>query len=152
MCSTSWPTNFLVSEKQEGVGSILALNHKFFMLQKYSGDQRVPPLRFFFRHYATFFRKVLNFIKAYPFEFFEVFGLWKTFIEPKGSLFGVFGNMRLFYQILFLKKKLFSKCFQLLFLEYFWALDMAPTWAVPGLLLDVSFFVKPKLCVHLLGK
>ena len=34
ICSTSWPTNCLVSEKQERVGSILAVNHKFCMLQK----------------------------------------------------------------------------------------------------------------------
>ena len=27
ICSTSWPTNFLGSEKQESVGSSLALNH-----------------------------------------------------------------------------------------------------------------------------
>ena len=57
ICSTSRPTKFLVSEKQVNVGSIFALNQKFFMLQKYSGDQRVPPLQFF-RPYATFFREV----------------------------------------------------------------------------------------------
>ena len=71
ICSTSWPTNFLVFQKHKSVVSILALNHKFLMLQKYSGDQWVPPLRFFFRHYATFSQKTLNFIKAYPLELFE---------------------------------------------------------------------------------
>ena len=34
----------------------------------------------------------------------------------------------------FVKKK-FPKRFQKLLLKYFWALDVAPTWAVPGLLL-----------------
>ena len=41
--------------------------------------------------------------------------------------------MRLFFPNPFFEKK-FPKCFQKLFLEYFWALDMAPNWAVPGLL------------------
>ena len=39
--------------------------------------------------------------------------------------------MRLFHQSF--SEKNFSKFFQLLFLEYFWALDMKPTWAVPCL-------------------
>ena len=57
ICSTSWPTNFLVSEKQESVDSILALNHNFLMLQKYSGDQS-PPFAVFFdtmRHFSEKF-------------------------------------------------------------------------------------------------
>ena len=33
-----------------------------------------PPLGFF-RHYATFFRNFLDFVKGYPLELFEVFGL-----------------------------------------------------------------------------
>ena len=66
---------FWGSEKQERVGSNLALNHKFFMLPKVEGRPKGPPFADFFRHYATFFRKFLNSIKGYPLGFFEVFGL-----------------------------------------------------------------------------
>ena len=87
--------------------SSLALNHKFLMFPKVGGRPKGPPLVFFgtMRH---FFRNFLNSLKGYPLNFFEVVGLSKTFNEPKGSIFGVFGIMRLFYQISF-EKFNFSK-------------------------------------------
>ena len=56
--------------------------------------------------------------------------------------FWVFRHCAIFWKNTFFRKKIskffsaknnFSKCFQLLFFEYFWALDMAPTWDDPVL-------------------
>ena len=59
------------SEKQEIVGSILALNHKFFMLPKVQARLKGSPFGFF-RYYATFFRKFSNSIKGLHFLKFSV--------------------------------------------------------------------------------
>ena len=53
--------DFLGSEKQESVGSSLALNHKFFMLSKKRGD----PLRFFSALCDTF-PKIFEFYQRVP--------------------------------------------------------------------------------------
>ena len=106
ICSTSWPTNFLVSEKQESVGSILAQNHKFFMLPKYSGDQRVQFLQFFW-HYATFFRKVWNFIKGYPLNFLEFSVCKQRLLSLKGLFLG-FSTICDFFTKYFYENKIFQ--------------------------------------------
>ena len=59
------------------MGSILALNHNFFMFPKVDARPKLcfvsfDFFRFFFRHYATFFSKIFGF---YQLHFFEVFGL-----------------------------------------------------------------------------
>ena len=56
--------------KPESVGSILALNHKCFNASKSTGETKGSPFGFF-RHYATFFRKLSNFIKGYPLHFLK---------------------------------------------------------------------------------
>ena len=80
---------------------------QIFYASKSRGETKVSRL-LFFRHYATFSRKYFNSIKRYPLEFFEISGLEKTFIEPEGSLFRLFGNMRLFLPYTFL---IFFICF-----------------------------------------
>ena len=55
--------DFLGSEKQESVGSSLALNHKFFMLPKV--DQRVP-LCGFFSALCDIFPKIFEFYQTVP--------------------------------------------------------------------------------------
>ena len=62
-------------EKQKNVGSSLALNQKLFMLPKVEGRPKGPPFAFCIGTMRHFFRKFLNSIKGYPFEFFEVFNL-----------------------------------------------------------------------------
>ena len=74
--------------------------------------------------------------KGPPFQFFWSFASEWMLKNPKGSSLSVFfGIVRLFS-----KKKFFIKVVPihqyleiLKFFYYFWALDMAPTWAVPGL-------------------
>ena len=56
------------------MGSSLALNQKFLMLLKVEDRPKGHPSGFF-RHYATFFRNFSNFVKGYPLELSEVFGL-----------------------------------------------------------------------------
>ena len=74
----------LFSEKQEIVGSILALSHKFFMLPKVEASPKCPPFGFF-RHYATFFSKIFEF----PLAFFWSFRFVETFNEPLLEFFGI---------------------------------------------------------------
>ena len=63
------------STKPESVGSILALNHKFFMLPKVQVRPKGAPLSFF-RHYVTFFFENYRILsKGTPLHFFEVFSL-----------------------------------------------------------------------------
>ena len=104
------------------------------MLPKVEGRPKGPPFAVFFdtmRHFSDNFW-ILS--KVTPLNFLKFSVCKKTFNKPKGSLSEFFGNMRLFLPNTFFWKKIFFQFFQLLFLEYFWALDMKPTWAVPGLL------------------
>ena len=56
------------------VGSILALNHKFFMLPKVEARPKGPPLGFF-GTMRLFFENFRILSKGTPLHFFEVFGL-----------------------------------------------------------------------------
>ena len=112
--------DFLGSEKQESMGSSLALNHKvFFMLSKVEGRPKCLPFSFFFQHYAIFFRKFLNSIKGYPLNFLKFSVCKKRLMSVKGLFFGFLAICDFFYQILFLKKKFpsFSNCCSLNILE-----------------------------------
>ena len=51
------------------------VNPVFLGSEKHRGETKGSPLCGFFRHYATFFRNFLNYIKGYTLEFSEVFGL-----------------------------------------------------------------------------
>ena len=57
--------DFLGSEKQESVGSSLALNHEFFMLPKEEGRPKGPPLRFF-SALCDIFPKIFEFYQRVP--------------------------------------------------------------------------------------
>ena len=56
------------STKPESVGSILALNHKFFYAPKSTGETKVCPL-WVFSALCYFRQKFSNFIKGYPLAF-----------------------------------------------------------------------------------
>ena len=96
--------DFLGSEKQESVGSSLALNHKFFMLPKVERRPKSAPFAVF-SALGDIFPEIFEFYQRVPPWIFEVFGLLKTFNKPKGSFFGFFGNMRLFFTKYFFEKK-----------------------------------------------
>ena len=60
------------STKPESVGSILALNHKFFNASKSTGETKGSPPLGFFRHYATFFENFRILSKGTPLHFLKV--------------------------------------------------------------------------------
>ena len=81
------------------MGSVLALNHKFFMLPKVEARPKVCFVSFFFVWFffgtmRLFFRKFRILSKGTPCIFWS-FRFVKTFNEPEWSLFEFFGIVRL---------------------------------------------------------
>ena len=116
------------------------------MLQKYSGAQKVPLCGFFFGTMRHFSQKFWILSKRTPLNFLKFSVCKKRLLSLKGLFLG-FRQYATFFTKYFFWKKI-SKCFQLLFLEYFWALDMAPTWAVP-VLFDFSVYYQGQCCQKL---
>ena len=70
-CSSFIFVHLPSSTQPESVGSILALNHKFFNASKSTGETKGSPLWVFFRHYATFFENFRNLSKGTPLNFLK---------------------------------------------------------------------------------
>ena len=104
--------NQISSTKPESVGSILALNHNFFIFYKITKVHVRPkgaPFGFF-SALCDFFWKFSNFIKGYPLHFLK-FSVCKKRLMSLNDLFLGFSALcDFFYQIL-LKKKI-SRWFQ----------------------------------------
>ena len=86
-----------------------------------------------FRLCVTFFAKKKVFTEGSPFYFwyFPTEGMLKN---PKGSPFQFFRHWDFFQKLFFIKRSPIHQYFDILkSFCYFWALDMAPTWAGPGL-------------------
>ena len=86
------------------MGSILALNHNFFMLPKVDARPKVF-LRLFFSFFSAlcdFFSKIFGFYQRVTPCIFLSFRFVKTFNEHEWPLFEFFGIVRLF-------KKYFSR-------------------------------------------
>ena len=72
ICSTSWPTIFLVSEKQESMGSILSLITNSLCFESIV-ETNGSPFAVFFRHYATVF-EAFRFVSTHtPLKFLGIF-------------------------------------------------------------------------------
>ena len=94
------------------MGSILALNHKFFNASKTTGETKGSPLWVFFRHYATFFEKFWNLSKGTPCIFLKFSVCRKRWM----SLNGLF----LSFSALCDLKNIFRKKFKKIFFPNFY--------------------------------
>ena len=104
---------------------------RIFYASKSRGETKGSPLcGFLFGTMRHFSEKFWILSEGIPLNFLKFSVCKKRLISLKGLFLGFSAICDFFYQIRFEKK---SKFFQLLFLEYFWVLDMKPTWAVPGL-------------------
>ena len=112
--------------------SYLAYEVVFLHHLRNSTGPKGTPLEYF-RLCETFFRKKIH--RRVPLQFFDIFrqnGCWKI---PKGPPFQFFRHCETFFNF-FLHKRVPNS--PILWIDksfcYFRALDMTPTWAVPGLL------------------
>ena len=88
----------------------------------------------FFRHCGTFYRKKYN--QKVPLQCFRSFATEWMMKSPKGSPFQFCSSLWDFFKdFVFIKRSPIHQYFHTLksFCN-FWALDMVPTWAGPGLL------------------
>ena len=106
--------------KPESVGSILALNHKFFNASKSTDETKGSPLWFFFGT-MRLFSKIFEFYQRVPPCIFLMFSVCRKRLMSLNDLFLSFSALCDFFTKYFFSKKIFSKYFQYLFLEYFWA-------------------------------
>ena len=77
-----------------------------FYASKSRGETKRSPFGFFFRHYATFFSKIIEIYQRVPPWVFRSFRFLKTFNEPKWPLLKFFGIVRLFLKKYFFWKKI----------------------------------------------
>ena len=118
---------------------LLSLRSSIFTSKKLNGTQGYS-LRVFSDLWDLFFEKKYS-PKGPPSIVFGVFrqnGCWKV---PKGPPFQFFRHCETFFSIfVFIKRSPIHQYFDILkSFCYFWALDMAPTWAVLGLLVDTRW-------------
>ena len=124
------------------------LNQKGFARNmQYRRRPKGPPFQFF--GIARLFLD--NFSPKGLFNFFGLLrqnGCWKI---PKVPLFQFFGIVRLFSKsFFFIKGSSIHQYFDILkSFCYFWALDMAPTWAGPGLFNLLTSRERPKSAPYL---
>ena len=86
------------------MGSILALNHKFFNASKSTGETKGSPPLGFFSPLCDFFRKFSKFFKGYPLAFFWSFRFVENIEWAWMDSFWVFRHCAT-WKILFSKKK-----------------------------------------------
>ena len=100
-------------------------------------------LNFFYNSYLAYEVLFLHHLrnstgpKGTPLEYFRLWDLFfrKIIFSPKGLPFNFFSALWDFFQFFFIKGSPIHQYFDILkSFWYFWALDMAPTWAVLGLL------------------
>ena len=100
------------SSKPESVGSILALNHKFFNASKSTGETKGSPLWVFFRHYATFVENFRILSKGTPLHFLKFSVCWrKPWMSLNDLFLGFSALCDFFTRYFFWKKIIFFQIF-----------------------------------------
>ena len=139
---SEWSTFLTILTILQVLQFLLSLRSSNFYHLRNSTGPKGTPLEYF---RLRLFEK--NSHQRVPLKFFDIFlqnGCWKI---PKGPSFQFFRHGETFYQIFFfIKGSPIHQYFDILkSFCYFWALDMAPTWAVPGLFEHTSRATRPSL-------